>query len=122
MRKHFALAFCLFLMGCTDSDWDRALNYVYPAPDDADLTSDASPPATAAASPNTASIPSSPATVSSTAASNTAAIPGAPAQPANADFCRAVATQDATANGFDQATQQRVFARSYGQCVAIYSR
>jgi hypothetical protein len=123
MRKYFAAAFCLFLAGCTDADWDRSLNYVYPAPDDADLTSDASPPpATAAAGPNTASIPSAPATVSQTAASNTASIPNAPAQPANADFCRAVATQDATANGFDPATQQRVFARSYGQCVAIYSR
>jgi hypothetical protein len=119
MRRHFALAFCLVLAGCTDADWDRALTYVYPPPDDADLTSDASPrPVT----PNTASIPSAPATVSSTAASNTASIPSAPEQPANADFCRAVATQDATGSGFDPATQQRVFARSYGQCVAIYSR
>src|SRR5690348_16518413 len=118
MRNRFALAFCLLLAGCTDSDWDRALNYVYPAPDDADLTSDASPhPAAAVA--NTASIPSAPATVSQTSASNTASIPNAaPVQPANADFCRAVATQDATANGFDPATQQKVFARSYGQCVA----
>jgi hypothetical protein len=123
MRKYFAVAFCLFLAGCTDADWDRSLNYVYPAPDDADLTSDASPPpATAAVGPDTASIPSAPATVSQTSASNTASIPSAPEQPANADFCRAVATQDATANGFDPATQQRVFARSYGQCVAIYSR
>jgi hypothetical protein len=120
MRKYFAVAFCLVLAGCTDADWDRSLNYVYPAPDDADLTSDASPPP--ASISNTASIPSAPATVSSTAASNTASIPSAPAQPANADFCRAVAAQDATANGFDPATQQRVFARSYGQCVAIYSR
>src|SRR5262245_23985543 len=107
MKKHVALAFCFVLAGCTDSDWDRALNYVYPAPDDADVTSDASPqPATVA---NTASIPSAPATVSQTSASNTASIPSAPAQPANADFCRAVATQDATNNGFDPATQQRVF-------------
>ncbi|HWU54241.1 MAG TPA: hypothetical protein VN175_01985, partial [Rhizomicrobium sp.] len=71
---------------------------------------------------NTASIPNGAATVSQMPASNTASIPSAPEQPANADFCRAVATQDATANGFDPATQQRVFARSYGQCVAIYSR
>ena len=116
MKKHVALVFCLALAGCTDTDWDRALNYVYPAPDDADVTSDTSPVA------NTASIPSAPATVSQTSASNTAAIPNAPAQPANADFCRAVATQDASNNGYDPATQQRVFARSYGQCVAIYSR
>ena len=54
-----------------------------------------------------------PASVSSTAGS---------AQPANADFCRVVAMQDANGYGFDQATQQRVYARSYGQCVAIYNR
>jgi len=103
MKKPLALAFCLFAAGCTDSDWDRALTYVYPAPDDADLTSDASPkPAP------------QPATQPATAAA-------APSAPANADFCRAVATQDATSNGFDPATQQRVFARSYGQCVAMYS-
>jgi len=109
MKKHVALAFCLFLAGCTDTDWDRTLNYVYPASDDAAVTSETSPqPATVS--------PSAPAAISSSAASNTAE------QPANADFCRAVATQDATSNGFDPATQQRVFARSYGQCVAIYSR
>jgi len=121
MKNRFALAFCLLLAGCTDTDWDRALNYVYPAPDDADVTSDASPPAVKPVS-NTASIPNGTPTVSQTPAANTASIPSASAQPANADFCRAVATQDATANGFDPATQQRVFARSYGQCVAIYSR
>jgi hypothetical protein len=44
------------------------------------------------------------------------------AQPGNADFCRNVAAQDATRNGFDQATQQEVFKRSYAQCVAIYTR
>jgi hypothetical protein len=32
-----------------------------------------------------------------------------------------VATEDATQNGFDPATQQRVFARSYSQCVTIYT-
>ena len=40
----------------------------------------------------------------------------------DADFCRAVATKDATENGFDPATQQRVLAQSYNQCVAIYTR
>jgi len=123
MKKYSALVFCLALAGCTDADWDHALNYVYPAPDDADATAGQfqPQPATTAAA-NTASIPSAPATVAATTAPNTAAIPSAPAGPANADFCRAVATQDATAGGFDPATQQRVFARSYGQCVAIYSR
>jgi hypothetical protein len=112
MRKHFALAFCLCLMGCTDADWDRALNYVNPASsEDADVASDASAQQPEVAAPHAAS--SAPATVSSTSAS---------AQPANADFCRVVAMQDASSYGFDQATQQRVYARSYGQCVAIYSR
>jgi hypothetical protein len=108
MKKHFGLVFCLLLAGCTDTDWDRALNYVYPAPDDADVTSDAVPrpaapaqPATSVATPDTAQ---------------------AAAPAGNADFCRAVATQDASGNDFDPATQQRVFARSYAQCVAIYSR
>jgi hypothetical protein len=110
MRKNFALVFCLLLAGCTDSDWDRALNYVYPAPDDADLTSDASPPPASQPVPQPATTIAAP-----------AAAPPAAASP-NADFCRAVATQDATRNGFDPPTQQRVFARSYGQCVAMYGR
>ena len=79
MKKHIALLFCLFAAGCTDTDWDRALNYVYPAPDDADLTSDASPQ------------PAAPAQPATTAATPAAA--SAPAAPANADFCRAVATR-----------------------------
>ena len=120
MKKHLALLFCLALAGCTDADWDHAINYVYPAPDDADATAGQFQPHPAAA--NTASIPSAPATVAETPSSNTASISSAPAGPANSDFCRAVATQDATGSGFDPATQQRVFARSYGQCVAIYSR
>jgi hypothetical protein len=108
MKKHVALIFCLLLAGCTDADWDRTLNYVYPASDDAAVTSEGD------GQPATASAHAAPPAISSTAASAE--------QPANADFCRAVATQDATANGFDQETQQRVFARSYGQCVAIYNR
>jgi hypothetical protein len=108
MKKYSALVVCLLLAGCTDGDWDHALNYVYPPADDADVISDAAPQrATPAAT---------------TAATITAPAPAMAAQPANADFCRAVATQDAAADGFDPATQQRVFARSYGQCVAIYSR
>ena len=113
MKKYSALLVCLLLAGCTDGDWDRALNYVYPAPDDADVISDAAPHTAATAGTPTAT----------TAATTIAApAPAMAAQPANADFCRAVATQDAAADGFDPATQQRVFARSYGQCVAIYSR
>jgi len=109
MKKHLVLAFCLILAGCTDADWDRALNYVNPPPDDADLTSDASPQPASQPAPQPTTTIAAPASA-------------APAASPNAEFCRAVATQDATRQDFDPATQQRVFARSYGQCVAIYSR
>jgi hypothetical protein len=105
MKKPLALTFCLFsgcllLAGCTDADWDRAMNYGGAAEQDEAPARPPRPVAVAA-----------PATVAA-----------APAAPSNADFCRSVATQDATGNGFDQATQQRVFAQSYSQCVAIYTR
>ena len=98
MKNPLPLLFCLLLAGCTDADWDNALNYTGlrgsaeepegapPAP----VTS-ASPPAEAAAAP----------------------------PPANTEFCRSVAMQDASGNGFDQATQQRVYARSYAQCIML---
>ena len=101
MKKHLALAFCLLLAGCSDSDWDHALNYTGLG-GSADADADAVQPVTSA---------------------TTAASAGAPAQAAapSADLCRAVATQDATSNDFDPATQQRVFARSYAQCLSIYT-
>jgi hypothetical protein len=98
MKKPLVLMFCLLLAGCTDADWDHALNYA--GAKDADETP-AAPPQ-----------PSQPQT----------AAEAAPAQPANGDFCRGVAAQDATHNDFDPATQTRVFARSYAQCLALYTR
>ena len=95
----FSLALCLIAAGCTDNDWNRMLNYGGMGEEAAPVEAP-SPPAEAQA----------------------AATPAAPAEPSNADFCRNVAAQDATRNGFDQATQQRVFQRSYTQCVAIYTR
>jgi hypothetical protein len=98
MKRHLALTFCLLLAGCTDADWDHVMNYGGSEETDAVPATAAHPaappPATAATAP----------------------------EAANADFCRSVATQDATSNDFDQPTQQRVFARSYAQCVAIYTR
>jgi PBP1b-binding outer membrane lipoprotein LpoB len=38
----------------------------------------------------------------------------------NDSLCRAVAQQDATGNGFDQPTQQRVAQQSYAQCIAVH--
>ena len=63
-----------------------------------------------------------PRTVVTSAPATVAAAPAASVEPSNVDFCRSVATQDASDNGFDQATQARVFAQSYAQCVAIYTR
>jgi Tfp pilus assembly protein PilP len=102
MKKHLALMFCLLLAGCSDADWNHALNYSGLG-SSTDADADAVQPVTSAA---------------------TAAPAGAPTQAAapNADLCRAVATQDATGNDFDPATQQRVFARSYSQCVMVYTR
>ncbi|HET7083794.1 MAG TPA: hypothetical protein VFI23_03425 [Rhizomicrobium sp.] len=96
MKKISAVFACLLLAGCSDAQWDRAMNYINPLePEDVE--------AAAAAAPQPQPQPA------------------ASALPANAEFCHAVATEDATSNGFDAATQQRVLARSYAQCVAIYS-
>jgi len=106
----FSLAVCLVAAGCTDSDWNRMLNYGGMGADDATASMEGvQPPA-----------PSAPAEAQAAAAPATAA--AAPVLPSNADFCKSVAAQDATRNGFDQATQQAVFQRSFTQCVAIYTR
>ena len=92
-----SLTLCLFAAGCTDSDWNHLLSFGGMGGADEDAASPVQP-ATAAATADPA------------------------AAPANSDFCKNVAAQDATRNGFDQATQQQVFQRSYAQCVAIYTR
>ena len=102
MKKRLALTLCLLVAGCSDTDWNHALNYTGLGGDEDATAEPAQPAAPAAAA--------------------TAAAPQAPASVPNSDLCRAVATQDATSNDFDPATQQRVFARSYSQCVAIYTR
>ena len=99
-----SLTLALFAAGCTDSDWNHLLNYGGMGSSDEDVASPVQPATTAPA------------------ATATAEPAGAAQQPSNADFCRNVAAQDATRNGFDQATQQEVFKRSYAQCVAIYTR
>ena len=111
MKKLSALIVCLLLAGCSDAQWNSALNYTgmnqamdYVGVGGNDNAADSAP---ASAAP---------------AATAAVAAPQAPAPVPNSDLCRAVATQDATANDFDPATQQRVFARSYSQCVAIYTR
>ena len=98
-----SLTLSLFAAGCTDSDWNHLLSYGGMGGSDEDAASPVQPATAAPAATATAE-------------------PAGAAQPANADFCRNVAAQDATRNGFDQATQQQVFQRSYAQCVAIYTR
>jgi len=96
MKKRLALTFCLLLAGCSDADWNHALNYTGMG---GDQEAQADPAAVHVVPP-----------------------PPPPAPVPNSELCRAVATQDATSNDFDPATQQRVFARSYSQCVSIYTR
>ena len=107
MKKAFApilaLAACLLAAGCTDSDWNHLLNYGGMGEDEA-APAPVQPAATAAAEPAAAAAPAS------------------PTESGGTDFCRNVAMEDATSNGFDKETQQRVFQRSYQQCVAIYAR
>lgn len=108
MKKTFVLAlalpFCLALAGCTDADWDHALSYT--GLSDTSAEPAVEQPAAAAAAP----------------ADETPVATTAPAGAGNLDFCRAVATRDATSNGFDELTQKRIYARSLGQCVAIFNR
>jgi hypothetical protein len=98
-----SLTLSLFAAGCTDSDWNHLLNYGGMGEGEEEAVAPVQPATQAPA-----------ATV--------AAEPAAAAQPTNTDFCRNVAAQDATRNGFDQATQQEVFKRSFAQCVAVYTR
>ena len=103
MKKPLILIACLLLAGCTDADWNHALNYSGMG----DAEPDAAPPAPT----RQVSAPAAPQPVAA-----------APMAPANNDFCKGVATNDATANSFDPATQQRVLQQSYAQCLTIYSR
>jgi hypothetical protein len=110
MKKLLAPIFCVFsgcllLAGCTDADWDHVMNYS--GLQETDTVSDAPQPQGSR---------------SATVAEVPAAVTAAPAAPANADLCRGVAAQDAGGNDFDKATQARVYAQSYAQCLTIYAR
>jgi len=92
MRLPALLLLLPFLAGCTDADWNHLMSFGG-SRDREEVTQAA---ATAPA----------PAPVAAAPASNA--------------FCTNVAQQDATGNGYDQATQQRVALQSYQQCVAIF--
>jgi len=98
MKKPLCLIACLLLAGCTDTDWNRALNYG--GMTDAAEETDAPPGRTARPAPQPA----------------TAEVPG------NSDFCKTVAAQDASRSEFDAATKARMFTQNYAQCLTIYTR
>jgi hypothetical protein len=93
MRVPLLLIALPLLAGCTDADWNRLMSF----------GGGSDNPAASAQMARAAPAP-------------------APAQAAAAPdpFCLGVAKQDATTNGFDQATQGRVAIRSYQQCVGIF--
>ena len=101
-----ALLAGLLLAGCTDADWDHAMKFT--GVDDGQVAQtepvpDAAPATGARTAQVEAPVP------------DTAAAP----QP-DAGFCQQVAKQDASGNGFDAATQARLFQRNFQQCVALF--
>jgi hypothetical protein len=92
MRAAVLLLFLPLLAGCTDADWDHLMSFA--SQDRSEVTQ---------------------AAVTTPAAAPPPAAPGA-----QSAFCLDMARQDATSNGFDEATQQRVALRSYQQCVALF--
>lgn len=81
----------LMLAGCSDADWNHAMTYTGVEQPQVAAADPAPPPAQAPA-----------------------------AAMSDTGFCQAVAKQDATGNGFDPATEQRVFQHSFQQCVAMF--
>ena len=91
MRLPAVFGAILLLAGCTDSDWDNTMSYIGMTPQPK-MT-----PPVALAQPQTSTL---------TAPSYR--------------FCHAVASQDASKNEFDLATQERIAASSFRQCVAVF--
>ncbi len=92
----------LFLAGCTDADWDHALRYTGVGQDTVAADEPVPGAQPAAAMPVAAAMPPS---IAQT----------------NTEFCTAVAKQDAAGDGFDDATQTRMFQRSFQQCVTLFA-
>ena len=95
-------AACCVLGGCTDADWSRGMNFV--GLDDSRPVAPRPAPRPVA---RTAPRPAAP-------AAQTARVNGVN------PFCASVARQDSEGSGFDAATQQSVFVRSYQQCVTVF--
>jgi hypothetical protein len=100
MRLRPVLAFSLLILlaGCTDKEWSGTMSFIG--------LDETPPPARTVARP-----------VQPVAR----AAPVQSVQAAQPDpFCQSVAKQDSESNGFDAATQNRVFVRSYQQCVGMF--
>ncbi len=110
IRLVLALAAVSLLSACTDADWSRNMSFIGlddTAGDKAQAAAEAAPQPMPQSAPR-------PVAQAATAA---------PAQTAQAGvnpFCAAVARQDADGHGFDAATQQGMFVRSYQQCVTVF--
>ena len=99
-RPILALVALTLLAGCTDRDWAGTMSFI-------GADENAPPPA---ARP-----------VARAAPAMMAAAPIQSVQAAQPNvFCESVAKQDSESSGFDAATQNRVFARSYQQCVGLF--
>ena len=97
LRPLFVSLALFALGGCTDADYEHGLSYV--GLDDSE---------------SGAPIQREPAPVIATDLPDSVTSSSDP-------FCQSVAQQDATSNDFDLPTQQRVFTRSYTQCLALFA-
>ncbi|HEX4271757.1 MAG TPA: hypothetical protein VHZ32_10235 [Rhizomicrobium sp.] len=88
----------LAVAGCSDTDWDHAMTY-------SGLGGQRVAENTTGALPGENTPPPSP-TQTSTAP--------------DTNFCESVAKQDATSDGLDAATQQRLFQRNFRQCIQMF--
>ena len=106
MKIHVALALAAasLLSACSDADWSHNMSFI-------GLDDSATANVT---TPDPAPRPMA----------QTAPRPVATAQTTQANglnpFCGAVARQDTEGHGFDAATQQGVYVRSYQQCVTVF--
>ena len=109
IRLALALAAAAVLSACTDADWSHSMSFIG-LNDSADT---AAPEAEAAPQPVAQAAPQA-------MAQATAQVPAQAAQGGGNPFCAAVARQDAEGHGFDAATQQGIFTRSFRQCVTVF--
>jgi len=107
IRLALALAAASLLSACSDADWSRNMSFIGLD----DKANDSAEPV-AEAAPEAQSAPR--------AVAQTVAAPAQTAQAGVNPFCAAVAKQDADGHGFDAATQQGMFVRSYQQCVTVF--